>query len=717
MPDARSLQEQEAFLWQADGLIVVFRADQVNDEALRNDLDWFDHQRGMPVATMGVVTFMDTIPRKRWIQVLQRARAQVGGYLDVVVPCSHDPDELDIILQDTNALLHREVRNRFYASASTLRRKSQESFAQSMRVSLADQFETYVDRVLRNRWIFITFREEIDARLALLRDELRTRCRRFVEDQKNLALARAAALDSAGFDEPAPRHPIAGTAISEFGREVQADLAAITQELFAGLSFEELPAGSPKATLVGHESERDAGMAKAISFKIPPLPQQELAVLCGEAPAGPAPVSPFPEAAIYDPDNPAALPGPAPVDRWVTATEWLPAAAQQAGEALDTWLEQAIGQLRNNLIRSAEQTFRLVHGFLPGEVPLVLMPLEETYGFLNRSPVYVPTPHLPGEHLSPALFLCRMQEPEFVDLWNRQLIRRCFDFVIPRLERQLVEDIENARSQLSEQWAGSRDSIHKRVEVVWKRYGRRLALKSAVKWSVPWISTLMRDRLMDPVQYLARTRINIKAPYDEPVSLFLHHNSDEFLQPIDRPVDRPLTPDQFVVDLVQQKIRKSAAHIWRNKKPILITLPMRRIVRRRTAQAAGVLFGFALLWIMLFGTNNASLTAFLLLALPYVGIAGWLIKRMVDRMYESGSEVQAERVYQQIERVVHERLDELKRHIRAEIRDEDLHDEVLHALREQQTPPAGLYLPYRELIRRLRSMEERKKSRAAGEAA
>ena len=721
LPDTEEVTDQETHLWQADGIIVVFRADQINEESLRQNIVWLSEQRTMPVASMGVVSYMDTIPRKRWIQVLQHARTQFGQYLDVVVPCSSETDELDVVLQDSNALLYREVRNRFFASASVLRQKNHEHFAQTMRSSLADQFEIYVDCVLKNRWAFQRFKKRVDERLDTLGNDLRTKYRKFINEQKNLSLARAAAIDSFQFDEPAEKpakNP--GITPAAFSQDIYAYIAETTQQLFENLAYEDLPDGSLSVSF-SHLAQGAAGEAEAmpsISFKFPSLPQKTLDLLCSDLTGGDTlrdPAAMHIEAGMYGSDDLRAA-APVPMDRWVTATEWLPEIARRAEEELDRWLSQTRDQLRQNLTKSAEQTFRLVHGFLPSEAPMVLMPLEETYGFLHKTPVYVPTPHLPGERLSPALFLCRMQEPEFVDLWNRQLIQRCYEFVIPRLERQLRDDVENARSQLTDQWAGSRDSIYKRVEVVWKKYGRRLAMKSAVKWSIPWVSTLMRDRLTDPVQYVVRTRTNIRASFDYPVSLFLHHDSNEFLQPIDKPVDRPLTPDQFVVDLIQQKTRKAATEIWRNKNPILIKLPLRKIVRRRSAQALGVLFGLAIVWIMMFGTSNASMIALGILSVPYIGITGVLIKRLIDRMYESGTEVQAERVYSQIRGDVNKRLDELKRQISREIREDDLHDEVVYRLREKQTQEAELYLPYKELIKRLQSMQVRKNNQAVNAA-
>ncbi|MEM8485083.1 MAG: hypothetical protein AAF564_06015 [Bacteroidota bacterium] len=735
MPDIGHTDVEQS-LWHADGVILVFRADQVNEESSLELAKNFKSRLTLPVTSMGVISHMESIPRKRWIQILQLARTTVGQYLDVVVPCSKDPDELDVVLEGSNALLHREIRNRFFSSAPSLKKQNQVLFATAMRDALATQFESYVDRVLNNRWVYQKFKMQVDEKLQHVASELEVKIHRFIDEQKHVALARAAALD--GFNKQKRKAASDGTSPSAtFGKSVYQYIFNATQDLFAGLSFDNDIADDLKIrpTIPTQNTQTDADLP-AISFRLPQVPVNYLAQLCGEIERD---ILPMPaqkpreviawadggeqedllglelkkqgittesEAAIFDPKEGLSS-APVQADQWVTANEWLPGIALKAEEELNTWLNATLKQLKQNLNRSAEQTFRSIHGYLPNEVPVVLMPLEQTYSYLNNLPSQIPTPHLPGDSLSPVLFLCRMQEPEFIDLWNRQLIQRCFDYVIPRMERQLIQDIEYARDEMTEQWQGSKESIHKRIDIVWKKYGRRLAMKSAVKWSIPWVSTLMRDRLMDPVQHLTRTRLNIRAPYEYPVSFFLHKNNSEFLQPIDRPVDKPLTPDQYMVDLIQKKIRKSAKHIWRNKKPIMIALPLRKKVRRRTTQALGILFGFSLLWIMMFGTSNVSLIAFSVIALPYVGVTGMLIKRLIDRMYESGSAIQTERIYKQIQHMVEERLDNLRRHINGEIRNDELWDEVMADLKAQETPAQASYLPYRDLIKRVEVMQGR----------
>ncbi len=733
IPDHHDDAMVKQLLWQADGVIIVFKAADISEEGSFEVAQSFKENLTLPVTSMGVLTHMESIPRKRWIQVLQLARTTAGQHLDVVVPCSQDPDELEVVLQGSNALLHREIRKLFFSSAPSLKKQNQVLFANTMRDVLANQFESYVDRVLDNRWQYQQFKVTVDDKLANIEEEVKTRIHRFVDEQKHVALARAAALD--GFNPQSKSAQKGNSPSITFGNDIRQYIFNSMQHLFAGLQFDREISNDLKIrpAIPQDATQKDADLP-AISFKLPKVPLKFLSLLCDEVngdirpmlpgkPSKPKQVNPFAdegmhgdglgseaEVSIYAPDAGVAS-NPLPADKWITATEWLPGIALQAEEELNAWLSETVKQLRRNLTRSAEQTFRSIHGYLPNEVPVVLMPLEQTYSYLNNLPSQIPTPHLPGDSLSPVLFLCRMQEPEFIELWNRQLIQRCFDYVIPRLERQLVQDVEYARDQMTEQWQDSKESIHRRIEVVWKKYGRRLAMKSAVKWSIPWVSNLIRDRLMDPVQHLTRTRLNVRAPYEYPVSFFLNKKGDEFLQPIDRPVDRPLTPDQYIVDLLQKKIRKSAKHIWRNKKPILIALPLRKKVRRRTTQALGILFGFSLLWIMMFGTSNISLIAFSVIALPYIGITGMLIKRLIDRMYNSGTEIQAERVYSQIQHMVEERLDNLRRHINGEIRNDELWDEVVSELKEQEAQAQGTYLPYKELMKRIVAMQERNVNR------
>ena len=199
----------------------------------------------------------------------------------------------------------------------------------------------------------------------------------------------------------------------------------------------------------------------------------------------------------------------------------------------------------------------------------------------------------------------------------------------------------------------------------------------------------MRDRLMDPVSFLSRSRLNVQAPYDYPVSLFLNKDSDEFLHPMDRVPDGPLTPDQFIANLLQKRIHQSATSIWQNKESIMISQPLRKTVRRRTTLALGMLFGFSLIWIMMFGTSAISIWALVIIALPYVVTTTVLLKRLVDRSYKSSGALQAQQVFEQIQFSVDERLNRLKDHITKELNPEELWDEVFHLLKANQTEPNG----------------------------
>jgi|GEM_PF-2386019 len=718
LPSKITRAKAERYFWECDGILFVISSLQLEEEEeFASSLDLLrEASSKVPISTLGVLTHMDLFPQKRWLQVLQEARNGIGKYLDAVVPCSNRPEDIGSGLQDSNAMFLREIRYRFFASATSLREKNRALFVEAMREGLAHRFEHYVDTVLKNKWAYNQFRAEVKEELTTINGDIKKKIQQFVEDQKNISLAKAAALD--GFDNSSNVVPASPSASSSaaFGTDIYQYISQSTQRLFAQLSFSSEGITKIKLdTSKGNHIVTQPGGSEIspISFRLPSVPLDKVALLCGEKDFGTYKAEMLAEnkeVALYGDDS-FQQASPLPADEWITATEWVPLIANEAKKDLEDWLIEATNKLQQNLNRSAEHTFRAIHGFLPNETPVVLMPLEETYEHLIKTPLRIPTPHLPGENLSPVLFLCRMQEAEFVHIWNKQLIRRCFDYVVPLLRKKLLQDIEQARKQLNEQWEGSKDSIHKRVDVVWKRYGRRLALKSAVKWSIPWVSSLMRDRLMDPVSYLARTRLNVRAPYDYPVSLFLNKEPDEFLQPTDKAIERPLTPDQFIADLLQERVYQSASRIWRKNESILIRQPLRKAVRRRTTQALGLLFVFGFIWIMLFGTSTVSLWILILLSLPYVGITGVYIKKMVDKNYRSGGDVQAQRVFEKIQYNVDNRLNKLRDHIIDQMNPDDLWDEVSHLLKNNQTIPKGVYLPYQDLIKRLEAMHSRKKNR------
>ena len=718
LPSTITRSRAERYFWECDGILFVISSLQLEEEELFTPSLHLLREASskVPISTLGVLTHMDLFPQKRWLQVLQEARSGIGKYLDAVVPCSNRPEDIGSGLQDSNAMFLREIRYRFFASASSLREKNQALFVEAMRQGLAHRFEHYVDTVLGNKWAYNQFRAEVKLELNTITGDVKKKIDQFIEDQKNISLAKAAALDKLDPAGDPLQQPGTPSSATTFGTDIYQYISQSTQRLFAKLSFE--TAGVTKIKLdtsKGNHITTQNGRTdiSPISFRLPAVPLDKVALLCGEKEYTSYKaelIAKNKEVALYGEDD-FERSQPVPADEWITATEWVPLIAEEARKDLEQWLQKATNKLQQNLNRSAEHTFRAIHGFLPNETPVVLMPLEETYEHLIKTPLRIPTPHLPGENLSPVLFLCRMQEAEFVHIWNKQLIRRCFDYVVPLLRKKLLQDIEHARKQLNEQWEGSKDSIHKRVDIVWKRYGRRLALKGAVKWSIPWVSSLMRDRLMDPVSYLSRTRLNVRAPYDYPASLFLNKNSEEFLQPTDKAVERPLTPDQFIADLLQERVYQSASKIWRKNESILITQPLRKVVRRRTTQALGLLFGFSFIWIMMFGTSAVSLWILGLLSLPYIGTTGFFIKKMVDKTYKSGGDVQAQRVFEKIQNNVDNRLNKLRDHIIEEMHPDDLWDDVSNLLKTNQTTPSGVYLPYQELIKRLEVMHTRKKNR------
>ena len=113
----------------------------------------------------------------------------------------------------------------------------------------------------------------------------------------------------------------------------------------------------------------------------------------------------------------------------------------------------------------------------------------------------------------------------------------------------------------------------------------------------------------------------------------------------------------------------------------------------------------------MFGTSTVSIWALVIIALPYIGLTTMYLKKLVDKTYQSGGKVQAQRVFEQIQQNVDGRLNQLRDHILKEMNPDDLWDEVSQLLKASQATQEGVYLPYQELIKRLEHMQSRKKNR------
>ena len=696
-PGGTPAEMKDHYFWQADGIIWVLRADQLIEQEARRTFADLQSKKVLPVMSVGVLTHMDKISRKIWLQVLHQVRKMAGADLDSIVPCSIEQSEVDLLQEDANVILMREVRNRFYARSAFVHQQNQGHFASIMGRALNHRFEGFVDRVLQNRWICKQFSLKVDDYAINLEKDLNQRIGQYILRLKDRAMARAAAVDNA-FSIPEVDVDPGTPSVQQFWQDIQKQLARKANDAFAALRYDtfletEMSVADrvvPRVQLPG-----DNG-APAASFRYENPPVELLEALRGNRKEMARQI----EAPLYAPEGVTAI-QPAPMDIWKTASDWVPELAGQAEKVCQAWIKSTIEKYSNSLRQCAELSFRELHGFLPDEAPVVLVPLEKVYEDLRGRHLLVPTPHLPGDGMSPALFLCRMQESEFVPLWNRQLIYKSFEFVMPRLKRLFVREIEATRERLTEQWSAARPSIKKRVELVWKKNGRSLAMKNAVKWSIPWVANLMRDRLLDPVQHLGRRPIQLPELHPHPVTLFLSRDSGTFQKPLQVATEDASEPNQVIVQAFQDKLRSRLSNLWRDGKPILVSMQYRKKVRRRTTFALGMMAVFGILWVMMFGTSQMSLFALSLIVVPYFISVIYFLKKMIDQSFYEGSSTQAENVYRQVYKRLNARLDAAKSFVKNEELEEGLLEEVEKKLADKQAPVSALYMPYRELISRL----------------
>ncbi len=681
----------DRYFWQADGLLWLIRADQLVEQRSHALVASMQKKKILPVMSMGVLTHMDAIPSAQWLQVVQDARTSYSAALDLVVPSTVAHDQVDSIFDDPNALFYRELRNRFFSNARAARARNQTYFVEAMAEALAGQFEAFVDRVLANRWAYLTFQQRLDDGLETLRLQVAERIQHYAAALKAFAMDRAGAMEQPTYAPPQLQETHeAPPSLADLGAAVETDIARTTGDLFATLTYDDRAGTQPAA-----------GRSPGLRYRLPDVPAGHLGFLQGTQPD----TRRAREASIYTPGSEgdgAAF----PAELWQSAKVWIPQVADLAEKELGEWQEAVLQSVRRHLADGAAMTFKTLHGFLPGEAGAVLMSLEETYQTIQGATLRVPAPHLPGPDMSPALFLCRMQEPSFIERWNQELTRKCYDAVTPRLHKSVLNDLEGLRERVGEEWEGALESVHRRVDLVWKQYGRKLALKSAVKWSVPWVSALMRDRLTDPVERLARRRQPLHPPYDTPVALFLDREGTSFLSPIHHPVDRPLNPDQFIAETMQETIRKVGRQIWRIRAPITVAMGLRTLLRKRTSLAIGTLAGFALIWVMLFGTSTVSLTSLSLVATPYILVIGYAIKRLIDQAYDTGGEEQAERIFAIVQRQLHERFDALRDRLGAMLENDEFRETIDRELGDRAARADARYLSYGELVRRLKKIGE-----------
>lgn len=636
--------EIDSYGWESDVIMWVIRAGDADSIAEMNAvLDRLQrHELGLPF--LCVVTHMDSIPKPEWREYLNEMQQATGGKLDRITPFALYFNQKGVLLEGTTAPVRLEVRSRFFHGGKLERQRQHTRFIEAMRRVILSHFEGFVDRVLEGRWKQAEFRRELS-------EDLDRQFKRFSHSIRHLLeeISEKSRSDQEAVVAPCPP---------------EAEQAADRLLVFLGQIVEYAHERAGKSSAVTEETDTSA-------LVIPPPPPRILSLLrtiaCGHAPAD------------------------VPLRR----------VAEVAGKPLAGWLERTRTLLEARLIARADWTFERTFGFKPERTTAELARLEGLYMRIRGRKVAVPSPKTGRPLISPVTFLCHVQEPGYIEQWNKTIVETFFEKTLPEVHRRFREHIERTRDLLLDEWERCRPLLNESVLTVWNVRRKKYPRAKQASWSVNWAASLMRGSLREPARYFVPPSGTIRPGG---ASLLIGRNRAAFLN--QAPADGPspaLLPADVAINRLHESVTETADRCWRDDRSIHITTSLRQGVWQRVGVATVLLIIVGVAWISLFGTGVISLSLLPMLLATHTGASWHFIERFINKAARTHPTQQSEQLHQFVRSVLNERVDHVERALGNLIVDESFRQMVESEVKTAQAERSALYLPYRELIRRLDS--------------
>lgn len=649
LPENISLAEIPAndidrYCWESDIIMWVIRSGDTSAIShMSTVLDRLQrNELGLPF--LCVITHMDSIPKTEWREYLNEVQHETAGKLDRITPFALYFNQKGVLLEGTTAPVRLEVRSRFFHGGKLERQRQHTRFIEAMRQIVLSHFEELVDRVLEGRWKQAQYRQELS-------EDLNRQFRRYSHSIRHL-------LDGIS-GQPLSDHqnePVA----SNFEAEQAADRLLVFLEQIVAYTHERA-AQTTLASSGGDSSQ----------LLLPPPPPRAVSLLrtvaSGQAPAG--------------------------VE--------LGHVAEQASGPLAGWLDRTRTLLESRLVADAGRTFERTFGFKPENTPAELARLEAMYMRIRGKKVAIPSPKSGRPLVSPATFLCHLQEPGYIEQWNKTIVATFFEKTLPEVHRRFREHIERTRDLLLDEWERCRPMLNESVLTVWNTRRKKYPRAKQASWSVNWAASLMRGSLREPARYFVPPSGTLRPGG---ASLLVGRNRAAFLNPV--PADRPspaLLPGDVVIKRMHESVIEEADRCWHDDHSIHITTSLRQGVWQRVGVATLLLLIVGAAWISLFGTGIISISLLPMLLATHTGASWHFIERFINQAARTHPNQQSEQLHQFVRSVLNERVDQVEHALGNLMLDDSFRQMIESEVKSAQAERSELYLPYRELIRRLES--------------
>ncbi|MEM6645960.1 MAG: hypothetical protein AAF730_06880 [Bacteroidota bacterium] len=657
-----------------DGIMWVSKA--AMPEALTTALSTFS---GPPpsFSVLGVLTHLDTLPEdeREACRVAMQAQMPLSVTSVVDAPAPGTPEL-------ARTPMFRAVRDRFMLPAQQRWQKQHQRFIGHMNQVIASRFELFADRVLERHWTFNRFRDHMQR---TLRDEVHTLAE-LIGQQIQHTQDHALAMLTEGTPPATP----APSPLSDRLDNAAAYLNDRAQALLGELRVDNIPATELSAADVARYDNSEAVLGALDGF------QAELAAL------------PAPPNQDLDPITHLLLPpsGDGASTTALVANEMEVVALVDTGvHALATWLRDARTAVQEQVWSKANALYHALHGFFVEDTVAAMQRLEAYYMRLKEKALYVPTPHLDAEGLTPFQFLANMQDAAFIQHWNKRYVREASNSLVTHLQTQSAAMLAAGEERLQGIWANYAEPLHAKIRTIWTNRTAKWKPYGTAIWS---LRQLMNDIPDAQAAAPFTTLPAVQSPLTSAPSLLLTEQAEAFLQRTSAlDVATPETElADSLHDRLQGRIKPEAERVWNRHQPILMRLSGEEPLRR-SGLTMGLLFAvLAGVWFTIAGVSPLSLAVFGVYTLIHMGAATWLARTVVSRHIDVHAELETEGLHEAVRLALVERFTHLKTYVQRTLENATFRDELEASVLTKTLTPVPLYLGYGDLTKRLNALAE-----------
>ncbi|MEM1094740.1 MAG: hypothetical protein AAGJ10_09060 [Bacteroidota bacterium] len=626
-------------------------------------------------SVLGVLTHLDTLPEDEREACRVAMQAQMPLSVTSVVDAPSPGTS-----QLARTSMFKAVRDRFMLPAHRAWQRRHQQFIGHMNQVIASRFELFADHVLERHWTFNRFHDHVQR---TLRDEVHTLAE-LIGQQIQHTQDHALAMLTAG---RAPATP-APMPLTERLSNASVYLHDRAQTLLRELRVDNVPATELSAADVARYGNSEAVLAALEDFHDAPIalpepPNQTLA----------------PITQLMPPQSGDGTPSTA-----ITRTEPEIVALVDTGvHALATWLRSARTAVQEQVWSKANTLYRALHGFFVEDTVAAMRRLEAYYMRLKAKALYVPTPHLDADGLTPFQFLANMQDAAFIQHWNKRYVREASNSLVTHLQEQSAEMLTAGETRLNTIWAGYAEPLHAKIKAIWSDRAAKWKPYGNAIWS---LRQLMNDIPTAQSAAPFTTLPAVQAPLTTAPSLLLTEQAEAFLQ---RAADLDVaTPEAELADSLhdrlQGRIKPEAERVWNRHQPILMRLSGEEPLRR-SGLTMGLLFAvLATIWFTVAGVSASSLAVFGLYTLIHIGAAAWLTRTVVTRHIDVHAELETEGLHEAVRLALAERFTHLKTYVQRTLENATFRDELEASVLTKTLTPVPLYLGYGDLTKRLSAL-------------